>query len=452
MNIIIVGAGKVGLNLAEKLSQEKEHDITLIDLKYQNIEHAVNQYDVMGVTGDAVSQDTLKEAGIDKADLLIAVTGNDELNLITCLIAKKCGNLKTIARIRRPEYNKDIHLIKEDLGLAMVINPEQAAAHEMARVLRFPSAIQIDTFSKGRVEIMKFRIHEDSPLDNMRIADLSPKLNCDILVCGVERGDEAFIPGGNFVLKEGDYISIVSSVANGAYFFKKIGIKTSSVKDTIIVGGGDTAYYLANRLLQTGISVKIIEQNEKRCDELFQLLPKATIINGDGTDKTTLLEAGLEYAESFVSLTNIDEENVLLSLYAKSKDVKKIVTKVNRIEYDNVLNSLDLDSIFYPKNITAEYILRFVRARNQSRSSNIETVHLILDGKAEALEFRIKKDSPISDVPILKLRLKPDILIACITRGGQIIIPRGHDIIKEGDSVIIVTTQTGFTDISDILE
>ncbi len=452
MNIIIVGAGKVGLKLAEKLNQENEHDITLIDLKYQNIEHAVNQYDVMGVTGDAISQETLKEAGIEKADLLIAVTGNDELNLITCLIAKKCGHLKTIARIRRPEYNKDIHLIREDLGLAMVINPEQAAAHEMARVLRFPSAIQIDTFSKGRVEILKFRIHEDSPLDNMRIADLTPKLNCDILVCGVERGDEAFIPGGDFVLKEGDYISIVSSVSNGAYFFKKIGIKTSSVKDTIIVGGGDTAYYLANRLIQTGISVKIIEQDEKRCDELFQLLPKATIINGDGTDKTTLLEAGLEYAESFVALTNIDEENVLLSLYAKSKDIKKIVTKVNRIEYDNVLNSLELDSIFYPKNITAEYILRFVRARNQSRSSNIETVHLILDGKAEALEFRIKKDSPISDIPIMKLHLKPNILIACITRGGQIIIPRGHDIIKEGDSVIIVTTETGFDDISDILQ
>ena len=452
MNIIIVGAGKVGLKLAEKLNQENEHDITLIDLKYQNIEHAVNQYDVMGVTGDAISQETLKEAGIEKADLLIAVTGNDELNLITCLIAKKCGNLKTIARIRRPEYNKDIHLIREDLGLAMVINPEQAAAHEMARVLRFPSAIQIDTFSKGRVEIMKFRIHEDSPLDNMRIADLTPKLNCDILVCGVERGDEAFIPGGDFVLKEGDYISIVSSVSNGAYFFKKIGIKTSSVKDTIIVGGGDTAYYLANRLIQTGISVKIIEQDEKRCDELFQLLPKATIINGDGTDKTTLLEAGLEYAESFVALTNIDEENVLLSLYAKSKDIKKIVTKVNRIEYDNVLNSLELDSIFYPKNITAEYILRFVRARNQSRSSNIETVHLILDGKAEALDFRIKKDSPISDIPIMKLHLKPNILIACITRGGQIIIPRGHDIIKEGDSVIIVTTETGFDDITDILQ
>ena len=452
MNIIIVGAGKVGLKLAEKLSQEKEHDITIIDLKYQNIENAVNQYDVMGVTGDAISQDTLKEAGIEKADLLIAVTGNDELNLITCLIAKKCGNLKTIARIRRPEYNKDIHLIREDLGLAMIINPEQAAAHEMARVLRFPSAIQIDTFSKGKVEIMKFRIPEDSPLDGLRLMDLSPKLNCDILVCGVERGDEAFIPGGNFVLKEGDYISIVSSVANGTYFFKKIGIKTSSVKDTIIVGGGDTAYYLANRLIQTGISVKIIEQDEKRCDELFQLLPKATIINGDGTDKATLLEAGLEYAESFVSLTNIDEENVLLSLYAKSKDVKKIVTKVNRIEYDNVLNSLELDSIFYPKTITAEYILRFVRARNQSRNSNIETVHIILDGKAEALEFKIKADSPISDIPILKLNLKPNILIACITRGGQIIIPRGHDIIKEGDSVIIVTTETGFDDISDILE
>ena len=241
MNIIIVGAGKVGLKLAEKLSQEREHDITIIDLKYHNIENAVNQYDVMGVTGDAVSQDILKEAGIEKADLLIAVTGNDELNLITCLIAKKCGNLKTIARIRRPEYNKDIHLIREDLGLAMVINPEQAAAHEMARVLRFPSAIQIDTFAKGRVEILKFKIPSGSPLCDIKLADISQKLSCDVLVCGVERGEEAFIPGGDFVLKEGDFISIVSSIENASQFIKKIGIKTNKVKDCIIVGGGTTA-------------------------------------------------------------------------------------------------------------------------------------------------------------------------------------------------------------------
>ncbi len=452
MNIIIVGCGKVGSTLAEKLSQESIHNITVIDIKLSQMKNAISNFDVMGITGNAVDHEILKEAGIENADLLIAVTGSDEINLMTCLIAKKLGNLKTIARVRKPEYSQEIHLFKDDLGLAMIINPEQAAANEMARVLRFPSAIQIDTFSKGRIEIMKFKIAEDSVLCNMCLADLSPKLNCDILVCGIERGEEAFIPGGDFVLKKGDLISIVSSISNGAHFFKKIGFKTNSVKDTIIVGGGDTAYYLASRLIQTGISVKIIEHNEERCNELCQMLPKATIIHGDGTQKEILLEAGLEKAESFVSLTNIDEENVLLSLFAKSKTRGKVITKINRIEYDNVLNSLNLDSICYPKNTTAEYILRFVRAKNNSFGSNIETMHLILDGKAEALEFRIGKDSPISNVPIMELNLKKNIIIACINRRGQIIIPRGGDIIKEGDNVIIVTTHKGFNDISDILE
>ncbi len=452
MNIIIVGCGKVGSTLAEKLSQENVHNITVIDIKYSNMKNAISSFDVMGIAGNAVDHEVLKEAGIESADLLIAVTGSDEINLMTCLIAKKLGNLKTIARIRKPEYSQEVHLFKDDLGLAMIINPEQAAANEMARVLRFPSAIQIDTFSKGRIEIMKFKIPEDSVLDNMKIADLSAKLSCDILVCGVEREEEAFIPGGNFVLRAGDFISIVSSISSGTYFFKKIGFKTHSVKDTIIVGGGDTAYYLASRLIQTGISVKIIEKNEERCNELCQMLPKATIIHGDGTQKEILLEAGLEKAQSFVALTNIDEENVLLSLFAKSKTDGKVITKINRIEYDNVLNSLNLDSICYPKTTTAEYILRFVRAKNNSFGSNIETMHLILDGKAEALEFKIKKDSPISNVPIMELRLKENILIACINRHGQVIIPRGHDIVKEGDNVIIVTTHKGFNDVSDILQ
>lgn len=261
MNIIIVGCGKVGLKLLEKLSQEKEHNITCIDIKYSTVQDAISQYDIMGVVGSGVSQDTLKEAGIESANLLIAVTGSDELNLLTCLVAKKLGSLRTIARVRRPEYSKEIPLLKEDLGLAMVINPEQAAANEIARVLRFPSAIQIDTFAKGRVEILKFRIPEGSVLNDIKIADLSSRLNCDILVCGVERGDDIRIPGGDFVLKSGDYISILSSISNEAYFFKKIGFKTNSVKDTIIVGGGATAYYLAQQLIQTGISVKIIEKD-----------------------------------------------------------------------------------------------------------------------------------------------------------------------------------------------
>lgn len=452
MKIIVVGMGKVGVKLVEMLSHEKEHNVTVVDTKYNIVQNVINQYDVLGVVGSSISHDILLEAGVKDADLLIAVTGSDELNLLTCLMARKSGNCKTIARVRTPEYSKEIHLIKEDLGLAMVVNPEQAAATEMARLLRFPSAIQIDTFAKGRVEILKFRISEDSVLNDLRISDLHSKLGCDILICGVEREDAAFIPRGDFLLKSGDFISIVASPQNGSYFFKKIGFKTNSVKDTIIVGGGTTAYYLANQLIQSGISVKLIERDSTRCDTLCQLLPKATIINGDGTETRLLLEEGLEYAQSFVALTNIDEENVMLSLFAKSKTNGKLITKINRIEYDNVINDLDLGTTIYPKNITAEYIIRFVRACSNSQKSNFETMHLILGGKAEALEFRIGADCPISDVPIQQLRLKNNVLIASISRGGKVLTPHGSDVIQKGDSVIIVTTETGFSDIGDILE
>lgn len=452
MNIIIVGCGKVGIKLAERLSIEKDHNITVLDTDHKTVVDVTNQFDVMGVTGSGTNIDSLNRAGVSDADILIAVTGSDEINLLTCLVAKKTGDCKTIARVRKPEYSKELHVFKEDLGLAMIINPEQAAASEIARSLRFPSAIQIDTFAKGRIEILKFRLNDGSVLDNMLISDIGHKLKCDVLVCGVERGEEAFIPRGDFMLKAGDLVSIVASYKNGAYFFKKIGIKTNRVKDTIIVGGGATSYYLAKQLIQTGIAVKIIEQNPEKCDILSQELPEATVINGDGTDNRLLLEEGLEYAESFVALTNIDEENILLSLFAKSKMNGKLVTKINRIAYDEVINNLGLDTTVYPKNITAEYIIRFVRAKKNSFGSDIETMHYILDGKAEALEFRIREDSPISDIPIEDLRLKRNILLASINRNGRIFIPRGHDVIKTGDTVIVVTTHTGFQGIGDILE
>lgn len=452
MNIIIVGCGKVGQKITEILSREKEHDITVIDIRGQVVNELISQYDVMGLVGNGAGLDILLEAGIEDADILIAVTGSDEINLLTSLIAKKAGNCKTVARVRKPEYSRELTIFKEDLGLAMIINPEQAAADEIARVLRFPSAIQIDTFAKGRVEILKFRVPMDSSLNDLKIADIRTALDADILVCGVERGDEAFIPGGDFVIKSGDLVSIVSSIKSGNNFFKKIGVKTNRVKDTIIVGGGATAYYLASKLLQTGIDVKIIEQDEKRCDELCTKLPKAVIINGDGSDTRLLLEEGIETAESFVTLTNIDEENILLSLFAKSEmENGKIVTKINRVAYDGVIDTLNLDTIVYPKDITAEHIVKFVRAKANSLDSNIEAIHFILDGKAEALEFRIKKDSPVLGKTIENLNLKENILLACINRNGRIIIPRGKDFIEEMDTVIVVTTHSGFEDIRDIL-
>jgi len=452
MNIIIVGCGKVGQKLAEKLSQEKEHNITVIDLRYDVVQDLINEYDIMGVCGSCSDIDTLTDAGVADADLLIAATGADELNLLTCFMAKKVGGCQTIARVRNPEYTKELHLFKEDLGLAMIINPEDAAAREIARILRFPSVIKIDTFAKGRVEILKFKVSAKSPIENMKISDIRTKFGGEIIICGIERGENAYIPNGDFVVNTGDFVSIVASPAESVDFFKKIGIKTNSVKDTIIVGGGATAYYLAKHLISSGIRVKIIEKNAARCDKLCELLPKASIINADGTENRVLLEEGLERAESLVTLTNIDEGNILLSLFAKTIMNGKIVTKVNRIAYDEVIDGLDLDTVIYPKNITADYIVRFVRAKKNSLGSNIETMHLILDGKAEALEFRIADNSPIANVPLEELKLKDNTRIACINRKGTIITPRGKDKILPMDTVIVVTTNTGAKDISDIFK
>lgn len=451
MNIIIVGCGKVGQTLAERLSREEGHNVTVVDTKSSIIRELTGALDIIGVEGSGASLETLLEAGVKDADILIAVTNSDEVNLLTCFIANKSGDCGTIARVRKPEYGRELILFKEDLGLAMIINPEQAAAAEIARALRFPSAIQIDTFAKGRVEILKFRVSDDSILSGLSLAELRPKLGCNVLVCGVERGDEVFIPGGDFVIRSGDRLSFVSEIKSGTAFFKKIGIKTNKVRNAIIVGGSDTAFYLAKLLIQSGISVKIIEKDTARCEFLCQKLPKAVIVNGDGSDSSVLLEEGIESAESFVALTNIDEENILISLYARSRTKGKIITKINRIAFDDVINGLDLDTTICPKNITAENIVKFVRAKNNSIGSNIETMHMILGDKAEALEFRIREKTPLVGVPLEKLRLKDNTLIACINRGGTIINPCGKDTMEVGDTVIVVTAKIGFKDIRDIL-
>lgn len=452
MNIIIVGCGKVGHKLAEELSLEENQNITVVDLKYNIVQDIINKFDIMGVVGSGASIETLEEAGIKEADLLIAVTGSDELNLLTCLIAKKTGNCQTIARVRNPEYKTEMNLIQQDLGLALIINPEQAAADEMARVLKFPSAIKIDQFAKGRVEILKFRIPDESVLENIPVYNISSKIKTDILICGVERGDEAFIPKGSFVLKSGDMISVLIHPKDVSALFKTIGLKTNRVKNTIIVGGGTTGFYLAKNLLKSGISVKIIDKDIDTCNKLCEALPKATIINADGTDSSVLLEEGIEEAESFVALTNIDEENIILSLYAKKMSSAKVITKINRIDYSDVIPDISLDTIVYPKNLTADGIVRFVRSKIKSVGSNIETMHTILDGKAEALEFYISCNSPVLGKPLEKLNLRDDVLIACIYRHGKLIIPRGKDEILENDTVVVVTTHIGMTDISDIIK
>lgn len=450
MKIIIVGCGKVGKTLAEELNKE-DNEVTVIDRKYARVEEISNKYDVMGVVGNGASYKTQMEAGIEKADILIAVTGSDELNLLCCLIAKRAGNCQTIARVRNPEYSEEIGFVKEALGLAMTINPEFAAAQEIARVLRFPSAIKIDTFAKGRVEMLKFRVPSQSRLNGMLVMSIAPKLGADVLVCAVEREGEIFIPKGDFRLQEKDVVSIIAGPRKASDFFKKIGIETHQVKDTMIVGGGDTAYYLAKLLMPMGIDLKLIERDEQRCNTLSELLPKAQIIHADGSEQIVLIEEGVGQAEAFVALTNIDEENVMLSLFARSQTKGKIATKINRMDFDRVIKELDLDTTVYPKKITAQYILQFVRAMKNSIGCNVETMYRILDDKAEALEFVVKESSELPGVPLEQLQIKENTLVACIIRGRNIIIPRGKDVMRVGDSVVVVTTTLGLKDIRDVI-
>lgn len=450
MDIIIVGCGKVGQALVEQLGEE-DNNITIVDLSASKVNEISEKFDCMGVCGNGATHTTLLEAGIDSADLLIAVTGSDELNLLCCLIAKKAGNCQTIARVRSPQYSMEAPYLKEELGLAMVINPEYAAAAEIARVLQFPSAMKIDTFAKGRVELLKFRLPENSPLVDCTVKEISSKLHCDVLICTIERGNEVYIANGDFAFAEKDVISMIAAPKNAYEFFRKIKYKAVPVKDVMIVGGGNISHYLCGILQRAGTSVKIIEKDEVRCDELSETLEGVTIVHGDAADKDVLLEEGIEHTGAFVALTDLDEENILLSLFAKSMTNGKLVTKVNRIDFDSVIAHLDLDSIIYPKNITSESIIRYVRAMRNTIGSNVETLYQVIKGKVEAAEFIIKDCTEIIGKPLADLQFKDNVLIAAILRDKKVIIPRGHDVIEKGDAVVIVSTHLGLHDITDIL-
>ena len=452
MNIIIIGCGKVGETLAGQLN-EQGNNITVIDTDMKKLNAVSQKCDVMGVNGNGATHLIQQEAGIEDADLMIAVTGSDELNLLCCLIAKKAGNnCKTIARVRSPQYNSEAPFLKDELGLAMVINPEQAAAAEIARVLRFPSAINIDTFCRGRVELIKLKVPEGSPLVGVAVKDLSSKLDCDVLVCTLERGDEAYIVNGNTVFEERDVISIIASQQKAYDFFRKINYKARSVKDAMIVGGGEIGHYLCGILVNDGVSVKIIEKDPQRSDELCALWGSSvTVINGDASDQEVLLEEGLAQTGAFVALTNLDEENILLSLFAHSAGCGKLVTKINRIDFENVIKQLDLDTIIYPKSITADSIVRYVRSLKNAQGSNVESLHQVIKGKIEAAEFIIKDKSAVTGTPLMNLKLKDGILVATILRGKTVVIPRGSDTIEPGDTVVIVSSSSELHDITDIL-
>ena len=383
MNIIIVGCGKVGYTLVEQLSSEN-HNLVVIDERAEKVQNITNSLDAMGIVGNGINYKTLLEAGISTADLLIAVTGDDEKNLLCCVIAKKTGHCQTIARIRNPLYNEEIEFLKKEFGLAMIINPELAAAYEIARVFQFPSAIRVDSFAKGHVELLHFRIGKDSPLINMKLLNLQSTFHSNVLVCTIIRGEDVIIPNGNFVFQENDIVAIVAKRNNAIDFFRKIGIMKSRVENAILAGGGKVSYYLAKILLQSGIDVTIIEVDRDRCEFLTEAIPEATIIHGDATDQDLLSQEGLEHTDGFAALTGLDEENILLSLYASEISNARTVTKINRTSFNSVINKLDLGSIIYPRVITADYILKYVRSTSNSIDSNVEKLYKLAGGKAEA--------------------------------------------------------------------
>ena len=450
LNIIIVGCGKVGMTLIEQLSKEG-HDITIIDKNAAKVQEMSNLYDIMGLVGNGASYSVQMEAGIENADLIIAVTASDELNLLCCTVAKQVGDCAAIARVRTPDYSKEAGYLREKLGLTMIINPELEASLETARILYLPTALEVNSFAHGQAEIVKFKIPEGNLLDGMTIATLGKSITNEILICAIEREGEVYIPGGNFQMAKADIVSFVAPRRHIRSFLKKIGFKTKQVKDAMIVGGGKASYYLAKQLIAMGIDVKIIEQNKERCEELSILLPEAIIINGDGTDEEVLREEGIEYAQAFIPLTGIDEENIMLTLHAKQVSNAKLITKINRSTFKNVISKLDLGSVIYPRYITSEAIIAYVRAKKNSTNSNIETLYHMFDNRAEAIEFRVDEPSSVTGIPLKDLMLKNDLLVSFIYRNGKVQIPSGLDTIEVGDTVMIVTTHTGLDNIQDII-
>ncbi len=451
MNIIIVGCGKVGLTLAQQLRQE-EHAITVIDTDRDRLEAAVAAMDIQGVLGNGTSYRVLTEAGISQTDLLIAVTDHDELNMLSCLIARKAGNCQTIARVRDPSYYEDIRFIQEELGLSMSINPEWQAAQDIFRLLQIPSALDVDTFDKGKVNMIRFQLQPGSPLDGKNMMAVNSMLGGKMLVCIRERDGEIVIPSGSTELRAGDKVSVVIPMAQIATVLHRLNLRKRPIHSVMIAGGGNTAQYLAMMLQRTGVHVKIIEASRQRCEELAKHLPKAQIICGDCSDKLLLQEEGLPTAEAFICLTGLDEENIMLALYADKVSHAKVVTKISRIDFEEVVENLPLGSVVYPKNITAESIVRYVRAMGNASGNNVETLYRMLDGRVEALEFVVRPGSTnIVGVKLQELGLKNNLLVCSINRHGRIITPTGQDTIEEGDIVIVVTTHRGIRDLGDIV-
>lgn len=451
MKIIIAGAGKIGHSVAEILSDEG-HDITVIDRDPETISLLSNGLDVICVEGNATNPDTLLEAGAAQADLLMAATEQDEANMVCGISARKLGTKHVIARIRDPQYLSQTGFLRDALGLSVIVNPEYECAKEISRILRFPSAVRVDAFSKGSVEIIEHRISDSSKLDGMQLKMLSNKFGARVLVGVVERGGEAIIPNGEFTLRGGDKLSITGTANELRRFFIAAGQYKRPVRKVMIMGGGRIAVYLSKMLIESGMSVTIVERRRERCDQLCDLVPGAHIVCGDATRSDVLLEDGITSSDAFVALTGDDGDNIITSMYVKSCAVGKIIAKVNREHFSDILEGSGLDSIVTPKEIVSQQLARYARAMSNSIGSSMETLYRLADGKVEALEFKVREDSACINIPLKDLRLKPNMLISAIIRGNRSIIPGGDTKILPGDHAIIVTAAGRLKDIDSIVE
>ncbi len=441
MKIIIAGDGKVGLALTRLLSEEG-HDLVTIDSNRDVLEKNARMYDAMTVAGNCATMMTLREAKVEQADVLIAVTSADEINLLCCLTARKMNpTLHTIARVRSPEYIEQLYLMRQDFGLSMIINPEREAAKEIFRLLKIPGFLKRETFAKGRVEIVELRIVERSLLENVILNHLTHALNgCRVLVCAVIRDGRAFIPTGDTTLRRGDHIYVTAPVTVLSELVKLLGIPQKKIRYAMLIGGGRVSYYLSQSLIGAGVRVKIIEQKPERCRELAGVLPRASIIEGDGSSQSVLDTEGIADTDALVTLTGLDEQNVITSLYGSAKGVPHVITKVNRMESTGMLENLSVGSVVSPKELCCANIVQYVRAM-QNQTGAAVTLHRIADGRVEALEFVINKNSRYIGEPLKKLRLKPNILISCITRKGKTELPDGNSSYQIGDTVIVVTNR-----------
>lgn len=451
MKIVIVGAGKVGLALTQQLSVE--HRVTVIDQDAQLIDNIISLYDVFGVQGNGASYEIQQEADVAHANLLIATASSDEINILTCLVAKKLGVHHTIARIRNPEYEKQLRFMREDLGLSMAINPEKATAREISRVLRFPNAMKLESFSKGRLELVEYRLSENTSLHNIQLSSLYKNLRVRVLICAVTRKGQTIIPSGDFVLQAGDKIYLTAAPHELEQFFRHLGVFRGKASSVMIVGAGKVCYYLASELISMGMSVKIIDKDRRRCMEISDRLAKALVIEGDGTDSELLQEEGLEQSDAFVAITGIDEVNILMSMaVSRQTEGCKVVAKINRRSLMDMVSAANmLDSVVSVGSVTTELILQYARAMENASGTQVKTLHRIVEEKVEALEFSVTENVPYLGVPLRDIKLKSGLLLAGIVReSGKIVIPSGQDSLNLHDDVIVVTTDTSLRDIRDI--